>query len=99
MSFETRKIKAKTDIVLREEDEGAFLFDPNTGRICYLNTLGTKIWKSCNQVTNLERIVDKISLDFTDISRERIIEDCMKFLQDLGNFGFLAGETKEKGSL
>ncbi len=99
MSFEKRKIKVKTDIVLREEEEGAFLFNPDTGRICYLNILGTKIWKSCNQVTTLERIVDKISLDFTDISREQIVEDCMKFLQDLGNLGFLAGETEEKGML
>ncbi len=99
MSLERAKIKVKTDIVLREEEEGAFLFDPNTGRICYLNTLGVEIWKSCNKLMTFERIVDKISLDFTDISREQITEDCMKFLQDLDSFGFLAGEADEKGRL
>jgi hypothetical protein len=96
MSFDRKKIKVKKDIVLREEEEGAFLFDPNTGRICYLNTLAIRIWKSCNQLTNLESIVDKISPDFTEVSREQIIEDCTKFLQDLSNLGFLAGETEEE---
>ena len=39
MLNEKGNIKIKQDIVLREEEEGSFLFDPNTGRICFLNEI------------------------------------------------------------
>ena len=95
MSDKAGEISIRRDIVFREEEEGAFLFDPDTGRICYLNELGVHIWKSCGEPQTLERLAREICLDFPEIPKEQITKDCMKFLEDLGRLGFLASGTEE----
>ena len=88
-------IRINQDIVFREEEEGAFLFDPDTGRICYLNELGVSIWKSCVKARKIEQVIKDICLDFPEVSKERIETDCMKFFEDLKKLGFLSGSAKE----
>ena len=93
MFDDTREVNIKQEIVLREEDDGAFLFDPDTGRICYLNELGIVIWKSCGESKTPDRLIDEISSDYPEIPKERISEDCLKFLEDLDRLGFLEAGT------
>ncbi len=83
-------VKIKPEIVLREEDEGAFLFDPDSGRICYLNEVGITIWKLCRNPIGTGRIITEISSEYPEISPEQISKDCLSFLDDLKGFGFLA---------
>ena len=94
MSDETAERRINQEIVFREEEEGAFLFDPNTGQIFHLNELGTSIWKSCVKAKGLEQIIEGICLDYSEISQEQIEKDCMKFLEDLERLGFLAGKAQ-----
>jgi hypothetical protein len=84
------EIIIKKDIVLREEDEGAFLFDPSTGRICYLNDTGIEVWRLCTKPMTQEQLVDKLCSEYSDESREKITEDCNVFLKNLYEFGFMA---------
>ena len=93
MSTKGERVEINPEIVLREEDEGAFLFDPDSGRICYLNELGITIWKLCQKPMKTERIVNTISAEYPDIAPERISEDCRSFLDDLRGFGFLSKST------
>ena len=95
MSARSEKVTINPAIVLREEDEGAFLFDPESGRICYLNELGITIWKLCQKPTKTDRIINTISSEYPDIALERISEDCGSFLEDLQGFGFLTKSTSE----
>ena len=93
MSDEIAEIRINRDIVFREEEEGAFLFDPDTGQIFHLNELGMSIWKSCVKAKRLEQIIKDICLDFSEISQEQVERDCMKFLEDLRRLGFFAGKA------
>ena len=86
----SEKVKINPDIVFREEDEGAFLFDPDSGRICYLNELGITIWKLCKKPVETERIIKSISSEYPAVSPEQISKDCLSFLKDLQGFGFVA---------
>ena len=95
MSGKNTEIKVKKDIVLREEEEGAFLFDPDIGRKCYLNELGVDIWKSCRENRTLDMIIKRLSDEYTDIPREQIADDSTKFLNDLENLGFITCTLKE----
>ena len=95
MSNEMAGIRINQDIVFREEEEGAFLFDPDTGRICYLNELGVKIWKSCAKAREIEQVIEDICLDFQEVSKERIEIDCMTFFEDLRKLGFLSDRAKD----
>ncbi len=93
MSANSERVKINPDIVLREEDEGAFLFDPDSGRICYLNELGITIWKLCKKPVETERIIKSISSEYPEVSPGQISKDCESFLDDLQGFGFLAKST------
>ena len=95
MPDEMEEILINQDIVFREEEEGAFLFDPDTGRIFHLNELGASIWKSCMKAKRSEQIIKDIYLEYSEISREEIEKDCTKFLEDLGRLGFLAGKAEK----
>ena len=90
----SEKVKINPDIVFREEDEGAFLFYLDSGRICYLNELGITIWKLCQKPVETERIIKAISSEYPDITSEQISKDCLSFLDDLKGFGFLAKSTE-----
>ena len=70
MSDKAGEISIRRDIVFREEEEGAFLFDPDTGRICYLNELGVNMWKSFEESKAPEQLISEISLDFPEIPKE-----------------------------
>ena len=94
MSDRMAEIRINQDIVFREEEEGAFLFDPDTGQIFHLNELGTSIWKSCVKAKRPEQIIKDICLDYSEISKKQIESDCMRFLEDLGRLGFLAGKAQ-----
>ena len=94
MSDRIKNIKVKNDIVLREEDEGAFLFDPGTGRICYLNEPGITIWKAFSAAVKNDNIIDVICNDYPEISKVKIKEDFMKFTGDLVSLGFVTKEEE-----
>ena len=89
MSGKTEDVAIKEGIVFREEDEGAFVFDPSNGRICYLNELGSMIWKSFQGNRTPEDFIGTIALEYPDIPGRRIREDCLSFIKELGNLGFL----------
>ena len=77
------------DLVFRVEDDGAFLFDPNNGKICYLNELGMQFWKAFETDRSPKQFVEDISSDYPDIPVDKIIDDCVKFLDDLKRMEFI----------
>jgi hypothetical protein len=90
MFNERSRVCVKQDIVLREEEDGAFLFDPNTGRICYMNELGVTLWRLCQKSSTPEELIDRLCSDYPEVPQEQITKDCMKFLEDLGGLGCLS---------
>ncbi|MGA1790288.1 MAG: PqqD family protein [bacterium] len=90
MLNENGQIHIKEVVILREEDDGAFLFDPDSGRICYLNEIGTMVWRLCQKNSIPGQLVDLICSDFPEISREQISQDCMQFLMELQRLEFLS---------
>ena len=94
MFDEKKEVFIKQEIVFREEDEGAFIFDPDSGRVCYLNDLGIVIWKSCEKAKTPDKLVDVISPDYPDVPKQQIRKDCLNFLEDLEKLGFLRVEKE-----
>ena len=89
MSNEKGEIVVKKEVVLREEEDGAFLFDPDTGRICYLNDTGIMIWRLCEKSITQEKLVKELCLEYDDAPEEKVSEDCKVFLENLDEFGFM----------
>ena len=84
-----KSFTANPDIVLRTEEDGAFLFDPDTGRICYVNEVGITIWRLCKEPVTFADITGRIESDYTVIPSGGVAADCRDFLDQLAKLGFL----------
>ncbi|OIP63800.1 MAG: hypothetical protein CO150_08480 [Nitrospirae bacterium CG_4_9_14_3_um_filter_53_35] len=99
MLNERHNLLINQEIVLREEEGGAFLFEPDTGRLCHLNALGTSIWKLCRKPITSAQIIDEICKEYPATPQEQISKDCLLFLEELDQLGFFANrEDHERDS-
>ncbi|TRZ95965.1 PqqD family protein [bacterium] len=83
------KINPSSDIVLREEGEEAFLFNPASNNIKVLNNTGAFIWKLCDGKHSRDDIVNALTEEFNVPSQEEAEKDLAKFLETLQNGGFI----------
>jgi len=83
------KIKSVGDIVLREEGEEAFLFDPASSKIKVLNNTGAFIWKLCDGKHSRDDIINALKEEFNLPSQEEAEKDLAKFLETLQKDGFI----------
>ena len=89
MADTLRTFKIRDDVVLREEDAGAFLFDPENGRLCYLNTIGIDVWNMCRRPVTADHVTRSLISQYPDESADRIASDCGSFLSELDRMGFI----------
>jgi len=69
------------DFVFREEDEGAFLFNPETDALHCINRVGAYICKLCDGINDLDRISKSISDEFdVDITGDIFKKDIEAFV-------------------
>ncbi len=80
---------ANPEIVLRTEEDGAFLFDPDSGRICFVNEVGITIWRLCKNPATLADITHHVEKEYAEVPAKDIAADCHGFLDQLGKLGFL----------
>jgi hypothetical protein len=84
-----KPLLANPDIVFREEEDGAFLFDPNTGELKCLNPMGSVIWLLCDGSLTREKIENEVIGRYPQTPRDKIHDEVLTFLQDLFDMGYL----------
>ena len=77
------------DIVFREEDDGAFLFDPIKDELRCLNDTGVVIYKAINGKNSIDDIVNKLAAIYPDVEKGQIRKDVETFMEDLKIRGYL----------
>ena len=90
-----KPLLANPDIVFREEEDGAFLFDPNTGELKCLNPMGSVIWLLCDGSLSFEKIEQEIKKRYPQTPPETIQHELLDFLQDLSDKGYLGYQLSE----
>ena len=85
----SQKFGKNKNIVYREEDDGAFLFNPDTGNLKYMNRTGREIFLLLNEQKNLNQVIKNILGLFSDIDRRQIEEDLKNFVMELEQNDFL----------
>jgi len=86
---------ANPDIVLRTEEDGAFLFDPDSGRICFVNEVGITIWRLCKKPVTLAEIIHQVELNYTEVPAQKVAADCRDFLDQLDKLDFLVPTAQQ----
>ena len=51
----------RNDVICREEEFGAIIFDPHAGRMHKINKTGFFIWDLCDGTRDIEKIVEIVT--------------------------------------
>ncbi len=77
-----RRFKRNDSITYREEEDGAFLFDPETGNLKYMNRSAKEIFLILNGQKNVSQVIDQLLIQYNDADAQQIKQDVESFLQD-----------------
>lgn len=72
----------RDDVICREEEFGAIIFDPQEGRMHKLNKEGYLIWELCDGKTDLDTIVKNLA-ESEGEDAEQVKEAVEAFLKDM----------------
>jgi hypothetical protein len=78
-----------SQIIFRKEENGAYLYDPDSGSLKYINRVGTFLYELCDGLHLVEGMTFRIACDYQDVSVNQIEQDVDRFLADLLQMGFL----------
>lgn len=93
---ETMRYIRNPDVGLREESEqGALLFEPDSGQVKVINLTGLIIWKQCDGQHSVDEMIDAVLDTFEGAPRDEVAADVQNFLAVMLEAGFI-GETEFK---
>lgn len=87
-----KRPRIKRDVVLREEDDGAFVFDPIEDTLRVVNETGALIFSKMDGTRTIDEIVQDVTAHFTGAGEETVREDAERFIHDLALRGLLEEE-------
>lgn len=82
-------LEADSNIVCREEEDDALLFNPDNGSMEMLNSVGYEIWKLCDGTLTLEQIIEKLKEEYPDTEAEAVKKDTTDFIIYMGNLSLI----------
>lgn len=84
-----RRFAIRENLVVREEEDGAFLFDPVTGALKYANAAAKEIFLMLKDEKGVTEIVRQMIRQYPDVSEDRMREDVNGLIESLTAEGFL----------
>ena len=84
-----KKYQRNENIVYKEEEDGAFLFDPDTGNLKYMNQTGRAAYLMLNGQSDVQGIIQHLFDQFPEVEPRQIEEDLEVFLTELKENGFI----------
>jgi hypothetical protein len=84
-----RRFKKNEDIVYREEDDGAFLFDPDSGELRYMNRSGRETFLMLKEDNDINQVVDNMLELYPDVDPTQMQKDIEDFLKNLEESRFI----------
>jgi hypothetical protein len=91
----SQRFQKNENIVYREEEDGAFLFDPDTGNLKYMNRSAKETFLLLNDQRDVNHVIDYMLKLFPDVERRRIQNDLEIFLKELQENDFISALKKE----
>ncbi|MBW2145289.1 MAG: PqqD family protein [Deltaproteobacteria bacterium] len=86
----TQIYQRNEQLVYREEEDGAFLFNPDTGNLKYMNRTGREIYLSLGDKCDINGLINHQLEFFPGVERRRIEKDIEGFLKELEENGFIS---------
>jgi hypothetical protein len=86
----TQRFRVNNGIIFREEDDGAFLFDPETGSLKYMNRSAKHAFSMLNGQNDISQVIDHVAGTYPDVDRKQIQKDIESFLLELIESRFIS---------
>lgn len=83
------------EIVYREEDDGAFLFDPDSGNLKYMNLTGKETFLVLKKKGGFSQAIAHIRGQYPDVDPEQIQKDMEVFVGQLEENAFITSVVRE----
>jgi hypothetical protein len=83
------KFIQNTKIIFRKEENGAYLYDPDSGNLKYINRVGTSIYELCDGLHPVEGMIFRIAREYPDVPMDQVEKDVDRFLADLLQMDFV----------
>jgi hypothetical protein len=82
-------------ITYKEEEDGAFLFDPEKGNLKYMNRSAKEIFLILNGQNSVGQVINRLLAQYDDADAHQIKQDVESFLKDLlaNRFVSLVGDN------
>ena len=90
----TQRFMVESGIIFREDDDGAFLFDPDAGNLKYMNSLAKETFKMIEGGRDFDQIINYILELYPDIELDRIRKDVENFILELSSNHFIFPKSK-----
>jgi hypothetical protein len=71
------------DVIVREEGDGAFLFDANTGNLKYMNETAKETFLLLEKEMDLKQITERIIDSYNDAEPSEVMNHVKGFVKDL----------------
>ena len=84
-----KKYRRNEEIVFREEDDGAFLFNPDSGDLRYLNQSGKETFLLLGEEHGVSIVIRRMSELYPDVDPQKIEADVRDFVKDLEQNRFI----------
>ena len=88
----TKKFVKNPSIVYREEEDGAFLFDPETGNLKYMNHSAKETFLMLNGQKDVSRLIQYLFELYPDADFKQIQKDIGSFIEQLEVNGFISSQ-------
>jgi hypothetical protein len=85
----TSRYDRNRDIVFREEDDGAFLFNPDSGNLKYLNLTGKETYAMLDGKKDIGQLTTELQEQYPDVESQQIRKDLEEFLEALKMNNFI----------
>jgi hypothetical protein len=85
----TKRYKQNEEIVYREEADGAFLFDPDTGNLRYMNRSGRETFLMLKGDKDTKQVIDSMLELYPDVEPVQMQNDVEDFLKNLEESHFI----------
>ncbi len=81
--------RIKRETVIRQEDDGAFIFDPVTDELSAVNETGLIVISQIDGKRTLADIINTVASEFSQVEPERIGRDVEAFIEGLVTRGLI----------
>ena len=93
----SRRLQRNREIVYREEGDGAFVFDPASGNLKFMNRTAREAFLLLDQPREVDTVVERFSRLYPAVDGERIRSDLLAFLTEIERNGFVSAVQAEPG--